>query len=74
MSSDFDESVQMIMQANGVSEDVAKLMHLEMCACVHGIGTMLATSFLELDFELISNMLSDVYQGVRTRHLSVEDK
>ena len=44
-------------------------MHLEMWTCVHGIGSMLATSFLELDFELISRMLSDVYQGIRRRHL-----
>jgi hypothetical protein len=31
---------------------------------VHGIGVMLATSYLELDEELISRMLSDVYQGL----------
>ena len=72
-SPDFEQSVQMIMKANGVSEEKAKLMHLEMWACVHGIGTMLATSFLELDFELISRMLSDVYQGVRSRHLAEEN-
>ena len=71
-SADFYESVQMIMKANGVSEEVARLMHLELWTCVHGIGTMLATSFLPLDSELISNILTDVYQGIRTRHLSEE--
>ena len=72
-SPDFEEAVQMIMNANGVSRENAILIHMEMWSCVHGIGTMLATSFLELDFELISRMLSDVYQGVRSRHLTEEN-
>ena len=71
-TSDFDESVEMIMKANGVSRESAELIHLEMWTCVHGIGTILATSFLELDFELISNMLTDVYQGIRMKHLAEE--
>lgn len=65
-SSDFTESVKLIMEANGISEEKATLLHLEMWSCVHGIGTMLATSFLSLDEELISQMTSDVYNGVRS--------
>lgn len=67
---DFEESVQMIMKANGVTLEKARLMHLETWTCVHGIGVMLATSFLPLEWELISDMLTDVYQGIRTRHLA----
>ena len=67
---DFESSVEMIMNANGVSKERAELIHLEMWACVHGIATMLVTSFLTLEWELISNMLTDVYQGIRTRHIS----
>lgn len=70
---DFEESIQMIMNANGVTKEVAELMHLEMWICVHGIGTMLATSFLELEWELISNILTDVYQGIRARRLSEDN-
>ena len=66
---DFSESVQMIMQANCVSKQTAELMHLEIWTCVHGIATMLATSFLNLEWELISNILTDVYQGLRAKHL-----
>ena len=73
-SPDFEESVQMIMSANGIERKKAELIHLEMWISVHGIGTMLATSFLSLDFELISNILTDIYQGIRTRHLSKEEK
>ena len=68
--SDVDMSIEYIMKASGISREKAELMHLEIWTCVHGIGTMLATSFLELDFELISDMLSDVYQALRKRHLS----
>ena len=67
---DFDASVEIIMNANGVSRERATLMHLEMWACVHGIGTMFATSFLSLEWELISDMLTDIYQGLRERLLS----
>lgn len=69
-SPDFEESVQMIMKANGVTAEKARLMHLEMWSCVHGIGVMIATSFLPLAWEMISDMLTDVYQGIRARHLS----
>lgn len=71
-SPDFRESVEMIMAANGVTEDQARLMHLEMWSCVHGIGTMLVTSFLPLDETLVSDMLSDIYQGIRLRHVTEE--
>ena len=68
-SVDFERSVQMIAEANGVSREVAALMHLEMWSCVHGIAVMLVTSFLTLDQALIGDMLSDVYQGLRARHV-----
>ncbi len=69
---DFEESVKMIMRANGVTEETARRMHLEMWAAVHGIGTMLATAFLPLEWELISDMLTDIYQGIRQKHLLKE--
>ena len=68
-SLDFEASARIIAEANGIDIEKARLIHLEVWTCVHGIGSMLATSFLELDFELISRMLSDVYQGIRRRHL-----
>lgn len=70
---DFEASIEIIMKANGITREKAKLMHLEMWTCVHGIGAMLATSFLSLEWELISDMLTDVYQGIRARHLSEEN-
>ena len=70
---DFESSVEMIMKNNGLTREKAMLMHLENWSCVHGIGVMIATSFLTLDWELISEMVSDIYQGLRMRHSSKEE-
>ena len=72
LSLDFEQSVQMIMKANGVTDETAKRMHMELWSCVHGIAVMIATSFLPLDWEYVSDMLTDVYQGLRARHVSEE--
>ena len=71
---DFEASVKIIMTANGISQESATRMHMEMWAFVHGIATMFATSFLELEWNVISDMLTDVYQGLRARYLSEVSK
>lgn len=68
MTPDFDASTEIIMETNGVTRETAALMHLEMWTCVHGIGAMVATSFLSFEWETISMILSDVYHGIRERH------
>lgn len=73
-TADFDQSIQIIMQANEVSKDVATKIHLEMWAFVHGIAVMLATSFITFDWSFISDMVTDVYQGIRTRNSCKENK
>jgi AcrR family transcriptional regulator len=70
---DFEASVDFIVKANGIQRETAELMHLEMWACVHGIATMLATSFISLEEELICTMLTDIYQGLRKKHIA-EDR
>ena len=72
-TSDFESAVELIMQANGCDRETARLLHLEMWVFGHGIATMIATSFLELDEELVSRMLTDVYLGVRARIIQEED-
>ncbi len=64
----FAKSISDIVKSTtGLSEDKARLFHLEMWIYVHGIATMTATGFLELDEELISNIITDAYQGMRKR-------
>lgn len=70
---DFEASVQMIIDANStISREKAELMHLEMWTCVHGIATMIATSFVPLEWEFISEIMSDVYHGIKARHIDSE--
>ncbi len=61
--------MESIIHANtGLCGKDAKLFHLEMWACVHGIATMFATGFFDLDWELVSKMLTDAYQGLRKQY------
>ena len=71
---DFTVSVETLMKGCGLSRESAERMHLEMWATVHGIGTMMATSFLSLEWDLISTMLSDIYQGLLVKHTAGEAK
>ena len=72
-SQDFEASVEMIMKANGISREKAELLHLEMWSCVHGIAAMTVTSFLTLEWDLVSDILSDVYHGLRAKHVSEDN-
>ena len=61
-----------VQKSTGLNEERAKLFHLEMWAYVHGIAAMTATGFLELDTELISEMMTDAYQGLKMRYETKE--
>lgn len=61
--------METLVQGNtGLTGDDVKLFHLEMWAYVHGIATMFATGFFDLDWELVSKMLTDSYQGLRKQY------
>ena len=66
------EPMESIVQdSTGLGSDDARLFHLEMWAYVHGIAAMAATDFVNLDWELISRMLTDAYMGMR-KHYRLE--
>ena len=68
-SSELGDKMEEAVQAGtGLQREEAKLFHLEMWAYVHGIATMLATGFINLEWELVSRMLTDAYQGLRKRY------
>ena len=68
-SSDLGDKMESVVQGNtGLQGDAAKLFHLEMWAFVHGIASMVATGFENLDTELISRMLTDAYLGMRKQY------
>jgi AcrR family transcriptional regulator len=64
----FNEAVSAVQSGTGLSQPDAQLFHLEMWAYVHGIATMFATGFLNLDWSLVSKMLTDAYQGLRKQY------
>ncbi len=69
VSSELEEKMESVVQSNtGLDKVEARLFHLEMWAYVHGIATMFATGFFDLDWELVSRMLSDAYQGMRKQY------
>ena len=67
--SELDSRMEAIVQQNtGLEGDSVKLFHLEMWAFVHGIAAMFATGYLDLSWDLVSQMLTDAYQGLRHRY------
>ena len=66
--------IQIIMKNTGLSEQDAYMFHLEMWMYVHGIATMIATSYLEWDWDTISQMLTDGFEGLKARFHGKEPK
>lgn len=64
----FTQMTDMVRRNTGMDTETANLFHLEMWAYVHGIATMFATGFLDLDWDLVSRMLTDAYQGMRKQY------
>ena len=63
-----DFVANLVKNATGLSGDEASLFHFRMWACVHGIATMLATGYFELDWDIISKTLTDTYQDARKQY------
>ncbi len=62
------EIEDMVQNNTGLDSVNVKLFHLEMWACVHGIATMFATEFIDIEWELVSKILTDTYQGLRKQY------
>lgn len=66
----YDASVLATLRAQtGITDAEAERFHTEMWIFVHGIATMLATSYLKWDDEQVSLMVTDIYEGLKRRHL-----
>ncbi len=72
MEEDFTDLVYFIHKQLGITYEEATIFHLEMWVYVHGIATMLATSYLDLAYKEISDMLSDAFLGLKMRYASKE--
>lgn len=65
--------LELIQKNLGITEEEAYIFHLEMWIYVHGIATMIATSYLNWDDEFISKTLTDVYSGLKRRFMEETD-
>ena len=64
----YQKMTDMVKETVRIQDLESKLFHLEMWAVVHGIASMIATGYLQLEWELISRMVSDTYQGLKKQY------
>lgn len=65
--------LRLIQKNTGLGEEEAYLFHIEMWIYVHGIATMIVTSYLDWDMEFISKVLTDAYVGLKYRYCGEEN-
>lgn len=64
-----NEQMESMIQKNiGISGTAASLFHLETWTYVHGIATMFATGYFDIEWELVSKMLTDCYLGLKSQY------
>ena len=66
--------LQLISKNTGMTEAEAARFHTEMWLFVHGIATMIATSFLDWSDEDVSRALTDVYGAMTRRWARKENR
>lgn len=66
--------LQLISKNTGMTEAEAARFHTEMWLFVHGIATMIATSFLDWSDEDVSRALTDVYEAMTRRWARKESR
>ncbi len=59
--------LQLIQKDTGMDEQEAHTFHIEMWIFVHGMATMIATNYLDLDEGYISKVITDAYKGIKSR-------
>ncbi|MBE5816408.1 MAG: TetR/AcrR family transcriptional regulator [Clostridiales bacterium] len=65
IESELNNRMESIVHNNtGLENDKMKLFHMEMWAYVHGIAAMFATGYFDIEWDVVSRMLTDSYQGL----------
>lgn len=66
--SSLNDIINIISYNLGISYDDAYNFHISMWIYTHGIATMIATSYLDWDWDTIDKMLTDAYVGVKNTY------
>lgn len=65
--------IELISSNTGMGPDAAYMFHIEMWVYVHGIAAMIATNYLDWEWDIISMMMTDAYLGMQERYKNKED-
>lgn len=65
---DISDVLRALTAGTGLTDDKAERFHAECWVFVHGIATMLATSYLDIDDETVSALLTDMFTGLKMRN------
>ncbi len=63
--SELKDVIEVICKQTGYSYEEARSFHLEQWIFVHGIATMIATSYIDWDMDNVSLLISNAYKGFR---------
>lgn len=66
--------IEMIQNSLGISKESAYLFHIQMWIFVHGIASMIATSYLDWGMNFINNALTDEYSALKQYYCGEEKK
>ncbi len=69
-SSSQRKSIEILTKTYNCSVETAMKLQLEMWVFVHGFASMIATKYIEWDEESVSEMLTDVFEGLKTKLLT----
>lgn len=69
-----DDITLFICNNLGIDGEKALFFHLEKWIYVHGVATMIATSYLDWQNDFVSSALTDAYMGLRLRYLEESDE
>lgn len=64
---EISDIIKIICDNTGFDEETAYAFHIEMWIFVHGIASMIASSYLDWDEETTDKVLSDAYIGIKKR-------
>ena len=64
----YEKIIEGMRAALNTTSEIAREIHFHTWSFVHGIATMINTDFLSLEDEVISEMLTNIYEGLKFRY------
>ena len=68
LATEFQREADRLMEY-GVNSDIATTIHMHMWVYVHGIATMYATGYLNLEWDTVSTLLTEQFMSIKSRYI-----